>query len=356
MKPLFISSLNQFTGKNLMVVGLGRRFQKEGYKIGVFKPVGLFPSRVGNVLTDEDILFFHKVLDLEDAPEDMCPVVITDGLIEDILEGQADHFMEKVREGYNRVAQGKDVVIISGVGWVRSGYFIGVPMTDFIKDVGARVITVDVPRYLDQSIDGMLATKALVGDNFLGAVFNRLQPGRLELCDTLVRQYLKKKDIEILGLIPEDAILSAVSVRELKNALSGEIVCCPEKQDELVERFGIGAMNVESALRYLRKMRNKAVIVGGDRSDIQLAALETATKCLILTGDLYPDDLILGKAMAMGVPILVVKGDTQSVVEKVEQMLGHISLRSESKVVRAVELVEQNVKFDAVCSGLGLSR
>jgi hypothetical protein len=356
MKPLFISSLNQFAGKNLLVVGLGRKFQKEGYKVGVFKPVGLFPSRVGNVLTDEDILFFHKALALEDAPEDMCPVVMTDGLIEDILEDHADHFEQKVMEGYNRVAKDKDVVIIPGLGWIRSGYFVGIPMTDFIRKIDARVVTVDIPRFLDQSIDGMLSVQALVGENFLGAVFNRLQPGRLELCDTLVRRYLQKKNIDILGLIPDDTILSAVSVRELKNALNGEIVCCPEKQDELVERFGIGAMNVESALRYLRKMRNKAVIVGGDRSDIQLAALETSTKCLILTGDLYPDDLILGKAIATGVPILVVKGDTQSVVEKVEQMLGHISLRAESKVGRAVELVEQKVDFNAVCRGLGLSR
>jgi hypothetical protein len=356
MKPLFISSLTQFTGKNLLVVGLGRKFQKEGYKIGVFKPVGLFPSRVGNVLTDEDIIFYRKVLALEDSPEDMCPVVVTDGLIEDILEGHADHFREKIMEGYKRVCKDKDVVIVSSLGWVRYGYFIGVPMTDFIKDVDAKVITIDVPRFLDQSIDGMLAVRALVGDNFLGAVFNRLQPGRMELCDTLVRHYLQKNSIDILGLIPDDTILSAVSVRELKNVLNGEIVCCPEKQDELVERFGIGAMNVESALRYLRKMRNKAVIVGGDRSDIQLAALETATKCLILTGDLYPDDLILGKAIATGVPILVVKGDTQTVVEKVEQMLGRMSLRSESKVGRAVELVEQRIKFDAICKGLGLGR
>ena len=176
------------------------------------------------------------------------------------------------------------------------------------------------------------------------------------MCRTLVADYLKKRGIDILGLIPEDPVLHAVSVRELKDALGGEVICCPEKLDELVERFGIGAMNVESAIRYMRKMRNKAVIVGGDRSDIQLAALETSTRCLILTGDLYPDDLILGKAIAMGVPIMVVKGDTQSVVEKVESLLGHISLRAESKVARAVEIVEKEIKFDAICRGLGLTR
>ena len=36
----------------------------------------------------------------------------------------------------------------------------------------------------------------------------------------------------------------------------------------------VGAMSVESALSYFRRKPNKAVITGGDRADIQLAALE----------------------------------------------------------------------------------
>ena len=356
MNPLFVSSVTQYSGKNLIVLGLGRRFQKEGYRIGVFKPVGIFPVRAGNVLTDEDVLFFRKVMSLEDPPEDMCPVVITQELIEDVLEGAVGSYMDKMLRSYEKVARDKDVVLMVGLGGLRYGRFIGAAMADFIEKTDARVISIDIPRYLDQSIDGMLAAKALLGERLLGAVFNRLQAGRMELCKTLVADYLKKRGIDILGLIPEDPVLRAVSVRELKDAMGGEVICCPEKLDELVERFGIGAMNVESAVRYMRKMRNKAVIVGGDRSDIQLAALETSTKCLILTGDLYPDDLILGKAIAMGVPIMVVKGDTQSVVEKVESLLGHISLRAESKVARAVEIVEREIKFDAICRGLGLTR
>ncbi len=37
---------------------------------------------------------------------------------------------------------------------------------------------------------------------------------------------------------------------------------------------------------------NMAVITGGDRTDLQLAALETSTTCLILTGSISPDPLI----------------------------------------------------------------
>ena len=92
--------------------------------------------------------------------------------------------------------------------------------------------------------------------------------------------------------------------------------------DELVEHFMIGAMNVESALSYFRKVSNKAVITGGDRSDIQLAALETPTKCLILTGELYPNASILGRAQEVGVPIVVVRADTANTLEVCENPFG----------------------------------
>lgn len=49
----------------------------------------------------------------------------------------------------------------------------------------------------------------------------------------------------------------------------------------MVEHLMIGAMDVDSALTYFRRKPNKAVITGGDRPDIQLAALETSTKCTI---------------------------------------------------------------------------
>ena len=48
----------------------------------------------------------------------------------------------------------------------------------------------------------------------------------------------------------------------------------------------LGAMGAELALKFFRTKPDKIVITGGDRADIQLAALETDTKCLVLTGNL----------------------------------------------------------------------
>jgi hypothetical protein len=354
MKPLFVTSLSEYSGKNLILLGLGKRLIEEGYKIGMFKPLGIFPTRVGNVLTDEDTIFFRKVFNLSDPLEDMCPCVITDSLIEDVLEGEVKDCAEQIKSSYKRIAKGKDVVLVESLGDLSYGSFVGAPFEDLVNEFGGKVITVDIPRWLNHTMDGFLDARKRLGEAFLGAVFNKVKPSRLEFFNRAVVPYLEKHGVDVLGLIPEDPVLASVSVRELKEALGGEVACCPEKLEELVERYTIGAMNVESALRYMHKIKNKAVIVGGDRADIQLAALETSTACLILTGDLYPNEIILSKATAAGVPIIVVKGDTGSVVERAESLLGHLSIRSESKVSRAVEIVKREIRFDRILKGLGI--
>ena len=59
----------------------------------------------------------------------------------------------------------------------------------------------------------------------------------------------------------------------------------------------------------------KALITGGDRSDIHLVALETATRCLILTGNLRPMPEVVRRAEELGVPVLLVRQNTLEVVE-----------------------------------------
>jgi BioD-like phosphotransacetylase family protein len=70
--------------------------------------------------------------------------------------------------------------------------------------------------------------------------------------------------------------------------LTAQVLTKDVPMDAVVENLTVGAMTAEAALRRMRKQRNKAVITGGDRTDIQLAALETSTSCLVLTGNLEP--------------------------------------------------------------------
>jgi BioD-like phosphotransacetylase family protein len=113
-------------------------------------------------------------------------------------------------------------------------------------------------------------------------------------------------------------------------------------------------MSVDSALTYFRRKPNKAVITGGDRPDIQLAALETSTKCLILTGNLRPSPIILGRAEEVGVPMILVRQDTLTAVEVIERFFGKTRFHQEKKVQRFEEMLQDRFDYEQLYDALQL--
>ncbi|MFM7189783.1 MAG: DRTGG domain-containing protein, partial [Microcystaceae cyanobacterium] len=85
---------------------------------------------------------------------------------------------------------------------------------------------------------------------------------------------------------------------------------------------------------------------GGDRTDLQLAALETSTSCLILTGHLPPQPLIISRAEDLEIPILSVNLDTLKTVEIVDQTFGTVRLQETIKVDCLQQLLAEHFDWD----------
>ena len=133
------------------------------------------------------------------------------------------------------------------------------------------------------------------------------------------------------------------------------MICCQERQELLVETLSIGAMNVNSAMEFFRKRRNMAVVTGADRTDIQLAALEASTQCLILTGAGEPLPQLINRAEELDVPLLKVEHDTLATVGVIEQAFGHVRLHEAVKATYAFRLVEEHCKLDQLFNALNLT-
>lgn len=356
MIPIFIASVSPFSGKNLICLGLGLKFKSDGYKVGYFKPVGFSPVVVDNVLTDEDALFLSRVLEADTPLQSVCPVLLTDDLLRRLTSGEELNIREKTMTAFRHAGKDQDIIIARGLGRLSGGMCLRFSELDFIKESNARVIFIDKYQSSIDMLDGFLYASGMLGDKLLGVVFNLVPPAKVNYVRETLVPFLKKNGITTLGIIQKDPVLGAVPIREIVSALNGNILCCEGKADELIEHFMIGAMNVESALRYFRKVSNKAVITGGDRSDIQLAALETPTKCLILTGELYPNASILGRAQELGVPIVMVRSDTANTLEACENLSGYVSLHCKSKIQRASEVAGREIDFKTIYEKLGLSK
>ena len=339
MIPIYIGSTKGYSGKSLVSLGLALKMKDEGLNVGYMKPYGKIPVIDKGVLTDGDVTFMRESLGLSDTLYMLCPVVYSHDLIAEALGDNGVDLTGVVMQAYNSVSKGKDVMLIGGARDMDDGTIIGLSGYKLVNEMDAKVIIVD-PFDGDACLDCILALKEALGDRLAGVVLNRVHHDVIDHLRTMLTPFFKRHGIALLGILPSDKILNAITIRQLSDALGGKVLCCEDRLEELVENFSIGAMDVDSAIKYFRRIPNKAVITGGHRSDIQLAALETSTKCIVLTGDLLPNSLIISKAKLSGVPLISVKYDTLATVEILEGMLGKARIREESKVARVRQLMD----------------
>ncbi|HDJ04668.1 MAG TPA: phosphotransacetylase family protein [Candidatus Bathyarchaeota archaeon] len=164
----------------------------------------------------------------------------------------------------------------------------------------------------------------------------------------IIKPYLEKHHIRVLGVIPEDRVLSSLTVREIYESVGGKVLAGEDGMDKIVQTFLVGAMTMESAIKYFRKASNKIVITGGDRTDLILAALETRSSAVILTGNLYPSVKILPRADELAIPIILVPYDTFTTLQLAQKIIGKIKPRDKKRIEIAKRLIEENVKWDDI--------
>ncbi len=346
MVAIFLASVTPYTGKNVIAMGLAQQFRKRKRSVGFFKPIGPKAARVDDAYADEEAVLFKKALRLAEPLATICPVVLSDSALADLLRGRGEGARERILSAYKAAARGKSVMVCAGMGRLSAGTALGYPMSQFVEDVQARVVAVERFTWPLETLDGILEMKARVPDRFAGVVFNRVPEALAPQIEQAVRPFLRARGVDVLGVIPQDAVLSAIPVSDLVATLGAKVLCGADKLENLVEHFSIGAMTVDAALPHFRRYPNKAVIVGGDRADIQLAALETSTRCLILTGDLYPNARILARAEEAGVPVILAPMETSAAAEACDQLHGWLSLHNAAKIARATTLVAQRLDWE----------
>lgn len=354
MKALYVTSTGTFSGKTALCVGLGRRMQRDGFAVGYMKPMSTTARRSEGRIVDDDALFMAEALGLSESPDVISPVTLVPYQVGRILSGkdQTD-YAARLATAFAEASQGKQVMLLEGGASVTEGSLVGLSARKVSQQLHAPALV--ITKYAsDLVVDEVLGAKALHGETMIGAVINAVPRQRMHFVQEAVKPYLENQGIPVFGVLPQERLLLSISVGELAECLMGDILCCPGHGDELVEYLMVGAMSVDSALTYFRRKPNKAVITGGDRPDIQLAALETSTKCLILTGNLRPSPIIMARAEEVGVPMILVKQDTLTAVEIIEQSFGKTRFHQEKKIQRFEEMMGERFDFETLYVALGL--
>jgi BioD-like phosphotransacetylase family protein len=301
---VYLVSTEPAVGKTAICAGLGKYLIGEGKKVGYLKPLTSGEN-------DTDVTFMRSGLGLADT------VNATD------------------------IIKSGDIVLVEGMIGQNAADSISQAAYDSVKEMKAKVIVVEA--YTGQS-SGYIETYKGFGDNLAGIIVNKVPQSQLGKTRELAGAVFAEAGITLLGVIPENRRLLAVTIKELAESLSGRILNNADKSDALVENYMLGAMVVDSGLDYFGRKLDKAAIIRQDRPDMQLAALETPTRCLVLSGNnTAPVYNVMQKAEIKGIPVITTENAIGDIIDIIEESLVKNRCRQANKLPVLAEMVKQNL-------------
>jgi uncharacterized protein len=347
-KYLLIGSTDAYSGKSAGIIGLIPLLQNQGKKVAYAKPLGTLIRSQSSPVLEEDVQFIQQVCHLSNE-QVRSPILFLDHpTITNKIKGHdTEDYANQLQTQLQSLSA--DLVLLEGPATLWEGSLFNLSTVEMAQLVNASILLV-VPYSASALVDSLLTAQRFLGDHLLGVLINQIPEDQLDYTHQVIAPFLESNHIPVLGMLPKDRLLHSLSVREIARRLDAKVLCREDRLDLMVESLTIGAMNVNSALEYFRQRDNMAVVTGGDRTELQLAALETSTQCLILTGRVAPQPLILSRAEDLEIPILAVNYDTLTTVEIIDNSLGKVRLQEPIKVQQVQEIMSQYFDVDRLLS------
>lgn len=352
MTTRLIASTRESTGKTSIALALARIARDDGDRVGYMKPKGTrLQSNVGKTL-DADPLLARELLDLDADIHDLEPIVYSPTFVESAIRGREGtaELQERVRAAFESLAAETDLMVVEGADSIWTGGVVDLTDPDIAELLDASV-TLLAGYTGARDLDELLAAADALGDRCDGVVFNDVGDGVYDDVESDVASFLERRGLTVRGVLPRVPELAGVTIQELADELGASLLVEPDADGdrELIERFLVGAMSGDTALSHFRRTKGAAVITGGDRADLQTAALDApGVKALVLTGGYEPASAVLGRATERGVPVLLVNADTLSTVERAEAVVRSGRVRDAETVDRMQSLLAEHADVDAL--------
>jgi BioD-like phosphotransacetylase family protein len=305
MKAVFITSTSSRCGKT--TIGLWLAFHLKG-NIGYMKPLS----------ENKDCHLFKEVLHLKED------------------ESELSLNNKDLKEHFTALSKDKDVMIIESGPNLSYGAYKGLAASDIAKKLDVEPIIV-TSGSTESIVDKLIMGKSCF-PTIRGVIINKVGYADLNETKSFVIPALEKVGFPVLGVIPSYKTLRVFTAQDVQTQLDAEIVC-GNGMEKGIDNIMVGAMNFDSALTYFRRYADKVVITGGDRAEIMLAAMETATSCIVATGGVRPSPPVIKKAVELKIPILLAQGDTYSAAKKIEEIEPEINPEDHEKI----EVIEKRI-------------
>ena len=127
-------------------------------------------------------------------------------------------------------------------------------------------------------------------------------------------------------------VLEHLTYKEIVDITGSEVLAGEDGLEKEFNKFSIGAMTEQNILRYLTE---GGLLIVGDRTKIQLLALENENAVLV-TGGFEVSSEVLKMANLLNIPVLRTKHDTYTVATMINRALSNMQIKTDILTVEQV--------------------
>src|SRR5438067_169110 len=224
---VFIAATRQNDGKTTTSLGLIAALQKHYPRVGYIKPVGQRFVEIAEQKIDEDTVLMDSVFGLNCPLVDMSPIAVEPNFTRKYLQSSNNEtLVKKIQKAFDRVAWEKEFVLCEGSGHAGVGSVFDLSNAQVAKILGAKVIIV-TQGGIGKPIDEVALNQALFekeGVEIIGVILNKVVGTKIEYITEFARRGLKRKGLELLGVIPHQSVLSSPTVDLIREELKAEML------------------------------------------------------------------------------------------------------------------------------------
>ncbi len=328
MSVLNVVSNRPGAGKTCLAAALSRLGVAAGKKVACYKP------RSANPESDPDLAFLRSLLADAGSPQESVPDPVSSPLAPDNLAaGLTESQVREVAAVIGQLEAEFDRVLVE---WETPEAPAGQPTLLVFGWPG-----METPAEVFGSLVEQCQS---LGSDLAGALINGVPRHRNREAAEEVVAPLRAQGWPVLGAIPEDREMLALTLGQVAYFLGGRWVEEPENSEDWIDRFLIGGNIMDSGPNYFGRYSNQAVITRAARPDIQLASLMCDTRLLVLTGGEEPTEYIRVEAQKRNASLLLVSEGTLEVADALGGILALADPYAEHKLARFTALSEQHLE------------
>jgi BioD-like phosphotransacetylase family protein len=356
---VFIAATRQNDGKTTTSLGLLAAMRSHFPRIGYIKPVGQRFIEVDEQKIDEDTILMDRVYQLNCPLVDMSPIAVEPDFTRKYLQSSHyDALVKRIQKAFDRVAWEKDFVLCEGSGHAGVGSVFDLSNARVAKILDSKVIII-TQGGIGKPIDEVALNLALFekeGVEVIGVILNKVTSEKMDYIADFARRGLKRKGLDLLGVIPHQPILTRPTMEFLLEELKAELLNRPDQIRNPVDDVIVGAMGVQNAASHFKP--GVLMIVSGDREDIILAALSTSLNTtgflagMVLTGNLRPSPGTQRIIEKMPFPVLLVSDDSYDVASKVHDLIVKTRPNETEKISLICNLIAKHVDVTRIVKAL----